>query len=101
MNIGDELAATPVGTSRRRLVPMKVGAAIVYFEQVVEAPVVETDGGIHPMVPSPEEAFQKAGEVLRKCVRVLGGQVTGLARRTRPQTIEAERPSATAGGEVR
>jgi hypothetical protein len=95
-NMGDDIG-TGVRTAPApnrvtpRLVPMQVGSAIVYVEQVGEPAVVEPDDAIRPVAaPGPREAFENAGEILRECVRVIGDRVETIAEKTRPQEISIE-----------
>lgn len=80
----------PDATAERRLVPMRVGAAVVYVEQVGTPPDVEAIDAIHAVAaPSPEQAFNTASEVIRECVRIVGERVEALADK-RPQEITVE-----------
>src|SRR5712692_2270847 len=75
----------------RRLIPMRVGSATVYVEEVGEPAVIEADDQVRPVAPpSPQEAFQSAGEILRECVRVIGERVEALTAKTRPHEITVE-----------
>ncbi len=79
--------ATPV----RRLMPMHVGGAIVYVEQVGEPASVEAQDDIHPVAPpSPDEAFQSASQILNECVRVIGEKVEAIAAEVRPDELAVE-----------
>jgi Trypsin-co-occurring domain 1 len=79
------------GKSEQRLVPMRVGDATVYIEQFGEPAVVESEGHIRTVSPpTPEEAFQTGGDILRECVRVIGERIAVLAERTRPEKIVVE-----------
>jgi Trypsin-co-occurring domain 1 len=79
------------GSETRRLVPMQVGSAVVYVEQVGEPAVTEEDDRIRPVaVPSPREAFETAGEILRECVRVIGERIEALSASARPDEISVE-----------
>jgi hypothetical protein len=77
-------------TPARRLLPMRVGGATVYVEVFGEPAVIEDDT-IHPVAPpSPQEAFENAGEILRECVRVIGERIEGLTAKARPSEITVE-----------
>ncbi len=86
-NAMGEEELTPV----QRLVPMHVGGAIVYVEQVGGPASVEGQDDIRPVAPpAPGEAFQSAGQILHECVRVIGEQVEGLEAKARPDEITVE-----------
>lgn len=74
----------------RHLVPMKVGNATVFVEQVGEAVAIESDEIRTVSPPSPEDAFEKAGEILHECVRVLGERIEALATKARPSEVSIE-----------
>ena len=77
--------------SPRRLVPMQIGSAIVYIEQVGESITVETDDRIRPVAPpNLQEAFEAAGGILHECVHVLGERIEALAEKAKPQQITVE-----------
>lgn len=87
---GDGGTRRAASTPQRQLVPMKVGGATVFVEQVGEPLEVETDE-IYPVAPlSPTEAFEKAGEALQECVRVVGEKVEGLAGKAMPREVTVE-----------
>lgn len=78
-------------TAQRRLIPMRVGKATVYVEEVGEPAIIEAGDRIRPVAPpSPEDAFQRAGDILNECVRVLGERVDALASKIRPQEVTVE-----------
>src|SRR5260370_33066476 len=82
------------GSATRRLVPMQVGSAVVYVEQVGEPAVTEEDDRIRPGgLPSPREAFETAGEILRECVGGMGERVEALRRTARPEGHSVRVPS--------
>ncbi len=75
----------------RRFVPMQVGSATVFVEQVGESVEVEANDEIYPVAPpSPAEAFVKAGEALQECVRVVGEKIEGLADKAKPEQVTVE-----------
>lgn len=78
--------------SGRGLVPMRVGSAIVYVEQVGESAMVyDEGGGIRPVAP-PDigEAFQRAGEAIQECVKSVGSRIEDLAGDVKPREIVVE-----------
>ncbi len=75
----------------RRLVPVQIGSATVYIEQVGSAVVTELDDAVRPVAPlRPEAVFENAGEILRECVRVIGDRLETIATKTRPEEITVE-----------
>lgn len=81
----------PVEDAGRRLVPMPIGTAVVYVEQVGPPTPVAGDDSIYPVgPPSPHEMFANAVEVLQECVRVVGERVGDLAAQTMPQEVTVE-----------
>jgi Trypsin-co-occurring domain 1 len=69
----------------RRMVPLKIGEATVYVEHAVErteyVPVAALD---------PAEAFDKASEAIRECVRIVGGRIEELKEGLTPQEVSVE-----------
>jgi hypothetical protein len=95
MNIDSEeitpyQSATVDAAQARRFVPLQVGSATVYVEQVSTPAEIEGTGDIYPVAPSPQDAFQKAGEVLEECVRMMGERIEKLAEHAKPQQITVE-----------
>lgn len=93
--MSDEISVGGIGEwfqdpKRRRLVPMKVGNAVVYIEQVGEGVEVAADDTIYPVAPTPVEAFEQAGQALEECVRVLGERITTLGHMVRPEKVTVE-----------
>lgn len=95
--MGDEIGfggdgeSRPEGGSVRKLVPMQIGTATVYVEQVGEPPEIETDEDIYPVAPpGPREAFEQAGEILHECVRVVGERIEGLTEKAKPGQVTVE-----------
>lgn len=74
----------------RRLVPMKIGEATVYIEQVGEAVEVEADDSIYAVAPSPKQAFEMAIAALKQCVSVVGEQIKTLSGKAMPRELEIE-----------
>jgi hypothetical protein len=96
-SMSDEIGLGGDGESRvesgrtSQLVPMRVGNATVFVEQVGRPAEIQTDDAIYPVSPlSPEDAFEKAGQILQECVRVVGERVAELAGRARPRDIMVE-----------
>jgi len=84
---------SPESTATRRFIPMQVGSATVYVEQIGTPPEIEVDPRIRAVAPDPKEAFEQASEILRECVRVVGERVEGLAElaeKARPRDITVE-----------
>lgn len=73
------------------LVPMRVGSATVFVEQAGGFAEIQADDRIYlASPPSPEEAFEEAGQILKECVRVVGERVMELADKSRPRDITVE-----------
>ena len=88
---GAETGEKPAAAGERRFIPMQVGSATVYVEQIGEPVVVPSDGRIRTVSPpSPEEAFRTGGDILRECVHVIGERIESMAEHTRPQKIAVE-----------
>lgn len=83
-------APMPEPALSRRLIPMQVGTATVYIEQIGEPVVTEADDHIRPVAPDPKEVFEKAVEVLQQCVHVVGEKVEIIAEKAKPQEITVE-----------
>ena len=83
--VGDE----PTGTDDRRLVPMKVGSAVVYVE-AVDDPAVEEVGALEPVGLDPTEAFEKASDAMRECVRIMGERLERMGDAVVPKEIGVE-----------
>jgi hypothetical protein len=57
--------ANSESVSSWRLVPMKIGNATVYIEQVGELVTIESDDSIRAVrPPNPQEVFETAGQIL-------------------------------------
>lgn len=77
--------------SSRRLIPMQVGKATVYVEQVGEPAEMQADDRIYPVAPlTPQEVFENAVEALQECVRVVGTKIETLAQKAMPHEITVE-----------
>jgi NTP-dependent ternary system trypsin peptidase co-occuring protein len=83
-------APMPEPAPSRRLVPIQVGKAIVYIEQIGEPVIIEADDRIHPVAPDTKEVFENAVEVLQQCVHVVGEKVETIVEKIRPQEITVE-----------
>jgi hypothetical protein len=70
---------------------MKVGSAVVFVEQTGARAVVEASDEIYVVAsPTPEEAFDKASEAIRECVRIVGERIADLAAAAKPSEITVE-----------
>ncbi len=74
----------------RRLVPMRVGSATVYVEQVGPPPEVEGDDRIHAVAPDRVEIFEQAGDLIQQCVRTIGDRMRDLGEAMAPEEITVE-----------
>jgi hypothetical protein len=84
-----ELPAT--GDPEVTVLPLQIGGATVFVEQVGPSPSADYDEGLYPVAPpTPREAFDKANEALKECVRVVGETIETLGDRVRPQEISLE-----------
>jgi outer membrane protein assembly factor BamA len=81
----------PRGRVEARVIPVQIGSAAVYVEQVGEGPTVEQSEEIYPVgPPSPTEAFDKANEALKECVRVVGETLGEISAKVKPQEVSLE-----------
>jgi hypothetical protein len=88
---GDIAPGPSESTRVRRLVPMQVGNATVFVEDIGEPALIDADDQVRPVAPpSPQEAFENAGKILHECVRVLGQRIESLAANARPKEITVE-----------
>jgi hypothetical protein len=76
----------------RQLIPMRVGTATVYVEQIGEPAVVLDDaGGIRPVGPPDlSEAFRRASEAIEECVSTVGAKIESLAGKSKPKQVTVE-----------
>jgi hypothetical protein len=75
----------------RRFVPVQVGSATVFIEETGGSTEVEAGDQIRPVaVPSPQEVFENAAQVVRECVRVVGERIEAISAAARPQEISVE-----------
>lgn len=80
---GPSPSETTPDESERRFVPMRVGDAWVYVEQVGEPPdIAEESSEIYMAagIPSPEDVFENASGVVKECVRIVGDRLGDLRR---------------------
>jgi hypothetical protein len=77
-------------SEQRRLVPMKVGDAVVYIEPLEGDAVLEAEAGFRPVGLDPTEAFEKASDALRECVKVLGARLENLGDAMKPEEVGVE-----------
>lgn len=89
MNISDgEQGRTMEG---RQVVPMRVGSATVYIAQSGAPVEVATEDAYRPVaLPTPQEAFDTAGEIVREGVRIVGERLHELAAQLRPSETTVE-----------
>ena len=91
IRVGDSSPMPSESAPIRRIVPMRVGNATVFVEEVGEPVMIDVGDQVRPVAPpSPQEAFENAGEILHECVRVLGERIEALAAKARPQEITVE-----------
>jgi Trypsin-co-occurring domain 1 len=88
INVGG-IAKSDSPVVARKLVPIKVGDAAIYIEQVGPQPEVEPGDDIHPVaLPTPQEAFERAGDFLHECVRIFDERIRALATKPREVAVE-------------
>lgn len=85
-----DFGADPVATGGRRLVPMKVGSAVVYVEAVGDDTTVQTSEDFRAVGLDPTEAFEKASDALRECVRIVGTGIEDFGTAVRPEEVGVE-----------
>jgi hypothetical protein len=87
------ISAHGLPDSGPRFYPMQVGDAIVWIEQVGPAAVVHPAGNeiyAAARIPSPQEIFPQAVDILQECVRAVGDQISKLGAHSRPQEVQIE-----------
>jgi hypothetical protein len=85
------MALDDPGEGEVAVLPLQIGGATVFVEQVGPGPSVDYDEGLYPVAPtSPAEAFQKANEALKECVRVVGETLETVGEKVRPQEVSLE-----------
>jgi Trypsin-co-occurring domain 1 len=77
-------------TDGRRLVPMKVGSAVVYIEPLDDPPTIEATDELRPVSVDPREAFEMASDAVRECVQVVGQRVVDTASGIVPAKVGLE-----------
>jgi len=88
---GLKIAPDSQATPTKVMVPMQIGSATVYLVQTPEESVTVEDDRIRPVAPpSPAQAFESAGEILRECVRVMGERFENLTDKARPEELTVE-----------
>lgn len=90
IRIGAISESQPEEEARPQVIPMKVGNATVYVEQIGPPVEVKTDGQVRPVAPSPDEVFKVASEALQECVRVLGERIEKLQSDISPREVTVE-----------
>jgi hypothetical protein len=92
----DELALgepgfEPGGEAKLRVLPVQVGGATIFVEQIGDGPSTDYDDELYPVgPPSPKEAFEKANEALKECVRVVGETLYKIGDQAKPQEVSLE-----------
>jgi hypothetical protein len=90
MSIRTAGEASEEATPSRRLVPMQVGKATVFVEDLGAAEIVEDEGIRTVGAVEPAEAFERGGDALQECVRIVGEKVDGLAETAKPREVTVE-----------
>jgi hypothetical protein len=90
MSIRTAGEASEETTASRRLVPMQVGKATVYVEDLGAAEIVEDERIRTVGAVEPAEAFERGGDALQECVRIVGEKVDGLAKTAKPREVTVE-----------
>lgn len=91
IGFGGDAESRPDSAQARQFVPMRVGDATVFVEQTGERTEVALSDEIYAAAPSgPDEAFEKAGEILQECVRVVGERIDRLAQKAKPKEVTVE-----------
>jgi Trypsin-co-occurring domain 1 len=73
----------------RQLVPMKIGEATVYIEQIGEVEVGVSDE-IYAAAPDASEVFQTAIEAIGEGVRAVGDRLGRLGDKIHPDEVSVE-----------
>src|SRR5436305_1373768 len=74
----------------RHLVPMVVGGATVYVQQIGDVELEEGEGIYAVAPPSPTEAFQKAVEVIEGALTSIGDRVQAVEQKIHPDELTVE-----------
>ncbi len=87
----DEPETRPDRQGAVEALPLQIGAATVFVEQVGASVSTAYDEDLYPVgPPSPKEAFEKANEALRECVRVVGETLDKIGDQVKPQEVSLE-----------
>jgi hypothetical protein len=81
---------SPVPASGPRLVPMKVGDAVLYVEATGGTRTIEESEEAIAVGMSPSEAFETASAALQECVRVVGERLQSIGAAVQPQEVGVE-----------
>ena len=74
-----------------RLVPMRVGDAEVYIEAVGPSPQLEASADFEAVGGlDPGEAFERASDALKQCVRIVGERLANLGDALEPDEVSVE-----------
>ena len=77
-------------SSSMRAVPLQLGGATVFIEQIGEGPAVEGSDAIYPVAPDPRQAMEHALGFVHGCVTGVGERVAQIAGSARPQEVTLE-----------
>lgn len=77
-------------SSSMRAVPLQLGDATVFIEQIGEGPAVEGSDAIYPVAPDPRQAMEHALAFVHGCVNSVGERVAEIGGRGRPQEVTLE-----------
>ena len=83
-------SSQPAAPSARRVVPLKIGDAVVYIEQAGVQPQIESSDAIRPVAPTQQEAFEEASAIIDQCVSTIGHKIDSLAAAVKPQKVTVE-----------
>ena len=89
---GEERETQPErALGHRTVVPMQVGSATVFVEQVGEPLEIQTDEQFYAVSAlSTKDAFEGAIKILQECVQVVGERVKGLREPIKPKQVTVE-----------
>ena len=74
----------------RRLAAMRIGEATVFVEKVGPEPTIQASDYVAVGELDPTEAFEKASEAIKECVRIVGNRIEQLAAAAKPQEVSVE-----------
>jgi hypothetical protein len=87
----DDPYIKPEGPEGVEAFPLQIGAATIFVEQVGASLSADYDDDLYPVgPPSPREAFEKANEALKECVRVVGETLDKIGDQVKPQEVSLE-----------